>query len=255
MAQIPDINFPITYSLHEEYERIKINAQTLLNKYPDIYRVDDVKNRITFTTERIIPDVFNDRPRVMLLFSNPHPHSVHKKMFLSPNTKGRENLFWPTMEAAGWLPIPKEKRSPELLADICLKCNYDGPFDLIFYGYYSFPTSYPEEISKIFGKDYFDKNIDPQAFEEFQQTLLDQEIEAVITFNKGIYNHVSTDKTDRYIKDLVAGTLICSQIKNINRSIPVFLTFPTGWRYLADYMKLRTTSLELIKTTIIDKPL
>ena len=253
---MPDINFQITYSLYEEYECIKINAQSRLRKYleyPSIFTFDDVTNSITFTTERLLPDVFKGRSRVMLLFSNPHPHSVRQKMFLSPSTKGQENLFWRTMNAAGWLSIPKEKRTPEQLADICLKCNYDGRFDLIFYCYYAFPTNYPGEIRNIFENDYFNQIIEPKAIEEFQQTLLDQEVEAVVTFNKDIYNHVSTDKTDRYIKDLESGKLVCSLIKNINRDIPVFLTFPTGWRYHTDFMKLRTTSLELIKAAIIDK--
>jgi hypothetical protein len=72
----------------------------------------------------------------MLLFSNPHPHSVHQGMFLAPGIKGGEHPFWPVMEKAGWLPIAKENRNPKQLADICLKANYQGPFEFIFYWYH-----------------------------------------------------------------------------------------------------------------------
>jgi hypothetical protein len=96
----------------------------------------------------------------MLLFSNPHPLSVHHGMFLSPNSKGRENLFWPVMEDAGWLPIEKEYHNPKQLADICLKAKYPGPFELIFYCYYAFPSDFPEDIRRIFGREFYNQVIE-----------------------------------------------------------------------------------------------
>ena len=77
--------------------------------YPDLITFNDLDRSVTFSTERLIPTASTNRPRVMLLFSNPHPHSVHQGMFLSPNTKGRENLFWPVMGDAGWLPIAERE--------------------------------------------------------------------------------------------------------------------------------------------------
>jgi hypothetical protein len=136
---MPSIVFQRTYQLNEAYEGIRERATPLLGKYlgyPDLIRFCDSDRSVTFSTERLIPTAFTERPRVMLLFSNPHPYSVHQGMFLSRNTIGRENLFWPTMEDAGWLPIPKENRNPTQLADICLKANYRGPFEFIFYCFY-----------------------------------------------------------------------------------------------------------------------
>ena len=152
------INFQRTYLLGEAYESIKERAIQVLDKYlgyPDLITFNDLDRSVTFSTERLIPTASTNRPRVMLLFSNPHPHSVHQGMFLSPNTKGRENLFWPAMEDAGWLPIAEENRNPKQLADICLNAKYQGPFELIFYCYYAFPTDYPEDIRRIFGKEVF----------------------------------------------------------------------------------------------------
>ena len=84
--------------LNEAYESIKERAIQVLDKYleyPDLITFNDLDRSVTFSTERLIPTTSTNRPRVMLLFSNPHPYSVHQGMFLSPNTKGRENLFWP----------------------------------------------------------------------------------------------------------------------------------------------------------------
>ena len=145
------INFQRTYLLGKAYEVIKERANQVLGGYPgypDLITFNDPDRTVTFSTERLIPAFSTKRPRVMLLFSNPHPHSVHQGMFLSPNTKGRENLFWPTMRDAGWNTISKKNPDPKQLADICLKANYQGPFELIFYCYYAFPTYYPKEIKK-----------------------------------------------------------------------------------------------------------
>jgi len=186
----------------------------------------------------------------MLLFSNPHPHSIYQGMFLSPNTKGLENLFWPTMDDAGWLPIAKEDRSPKQLADICVEAKYRGPFELIFYCYYAFPTDYPEDIRRIFGREHFSQFIEPEAMDEFRKTIQETSVEAVVTFNKGIFNLVSEGQIERYVECLVKGELIQSQIKGIDRNVPTFLTFPTGWRYHRQYRQFRKASLDTIRTAI-----
>lgn len=251
MTQPPDINFQGSYQLGEEYENIKIRAKPLLNKYckyPGLITFNDSERTVTYFTERLIPNVFTEQPRIMLLFSNPHPYSIHQGMFLSPSTKGRENLFWTTMEAAGWLPIPKENRNPKQLADICIKAEYAGPFELIFYCYYSFPTDYPEHIRRIFGRQYFNQFIQPEASDEFRRTIQETPVQAVVTFNKGIFNLVSKDQVEHYIDRLIEGELIQSQIKGIDKNIPIFLTFPTGFIYHVKYKELRKASLDTIRT-------
>ena len=250
------INFQRTYLLSEAYESIKERATQVLHKYleyPDLITFNDVDRRVTFSTERLIPTASTNRPRVMLLFSNPHPHSIHQGMFLSPNTIGRENLFWPVMEDASWLPIAKGNRNPKQLADICLQAKYQGPFELIFYCYYAFPTDYPEDILKIFGMEYFNQIIEPEAMVEFRKAIQENSIEAVITFNKGIFNLLSENPVEQYIERLIKGELMRSQVKDIERSIPIFLTFPTGWRYHKDYRQLRKANLDRIRTAICSR--
>jgi len=218
--------------------------------YPNLITFNDLERSVTFSTERLIPTVSTNRPRVMLLFSNPHPHSVHQGMFLSPNTKGRENLFWSVMRDAGWLSITEEKYNPKQLADICVKAKYQGHFELIFYCYYAFPTNFPEDIRKIFGKEYFSQFIEPESNDEFRETIQDTFVDAVVTFNKGIFNLVSKDKIECYIERLIEGELIRSQVIGIDKHIPTFLTFPTGWHYHRQYREFRTASLDTIREAI-----
>lgn len=251
---MPGINFQKTYPMGEQYESVKERANRKLDKYPgylDLITFNDSNRSVTFSTERLIPTASTTRPRVMLLFSNPHLHSIYQGMFLSPNTRGRENPFWPVMENAGWLPIAKENRKPKQLAEICSKAEYQGPFELIFYCYYAFPTDFPEDIKLIFGREYFSEYIEPESDEEFMKTLRETSTKAVVTFNKGIFNLVSNDQIEQYVERLIGGDLIQSQIKGVDRYIPIYLTFPTGWRYRKQYMEIRKASLDTIKTAII----
>jgi hypothetical protein len=250
------INFQRTYHLGDAYESIKQRAFLKLEKYwgyPNLITLNDVQKSVAFTTERLIPSAATGRPRVMLLFSNPHPHSVHQGMFLSPNTIGRQNLFWPVMRDAGWLSIPEGNPDPEVLAEICVNVQYQGPFELIFYCFYAFPTDYPKDIRKIFGKDYFSQIIEPESRDEFRETIQNASVEAVVAFNKGIFNLVSEDRVERYIARLIGGELIQSQLKGADRTIPIFLTYPTGWRFHKQYRVLRQASLDKIKLAIIAK--
>ena len=182
------VNFQRTYNLGEAFDEIKNRAFQKLEKYWDysnLFTFNVIDSSVTFSTERIISANPQKRPRVMLLFSNPHPHSITQGMFLSPNTHGQENLFWPVMQAANWLSLPDHPESPTQRADRFIQGSYPSEFDLVFYCYFAFPTDYPEDISTIFGKEYFRKNIEPEAQEEFRNTLRNIEIEAVVTFNKG----------------------------------------------------------------------
>ncbi len=248
------INYQKTYLLSNAYESIKERAIKALDKYlgySDLIVFNDADRSITFSTEMLIPHTYTGRTRIMLLFSNPHPYSVHQGMFLSPNSNGQENLFWPVMEGAGWLPIPAGDRNPKLLADICLNMIYQGPFDFIFYCYYAFPTDFPEHIKRIFGRKYFSQFIEPEAADEFRKVVQEVGVDAVVTFNKGIFKLVSKDQVKQYIKRLIEGELIQGQIKDTNGDVPVFLTFPTGWRYRRQFREFRKASLEAIRTAII----
>ena len=248
------VNYYRTYQLNEIYEKVKAKSGEVLGNYlayPDLYRFNDEERSLTFKSERLIPQIYSGRPRVMLLFSNPHPHSVHQGMLLSPNTRGKENAFWETMRAAGWINFKEETSDPIKIAEKCFKVQYEGPFDFVFYPYYSFPTNYPQEIEEIFGSDTCRRVIGPEAQIEFMNVVSLIAVDAVVVFNKEIFNIVAEEKVDKPIKQLVNETLIISKLKNIEKRIPIYLTFPTGWHYHKDIKRLRKISLDLIKTAIL----
>lgn len=248
-----EINFQRSYHLLEEYENIKERAAQVLGKYAEdssLISFDDAEKRVIFTSERLVPINHSKRPSVMLLFSNPHPHSIKQGMFLSANTRNCENLFWPTMRNAGWFSIPEEKRNPEDLRDIMLRVEYPGSFALCFYCYYDFPTCYPDHIDRIFGKRFLSQTIEPEADSGFRKAIQERAIKAVVVFNKGIFNLVSNKKVDRYLDQLKKGGLVRDRVRAFDNDIPIFLTYPTGWRYDKEYKTLRKKSLEKIKAAI-----
>ena len=85
--ELTTINYQKTYSLGQDYKAIKDRAVKVLGAGSgDTVDFNDVSREVTFRSERLIPS-HKERPSVILLFSNPHPHSIRQGMFLSPNTK------------------------------------------------------------------------------------------------------------------------------------------------------------------------
>jgi hypothetical protein len=80
--------------------------------------------------------------------------------------------------------------------------------------------------------------------------VLEKAVDAIVTFNKGIFNLVSNDPIDTFIKRLEAGELINSKIKGIERPIPIFLTYPTGFIFLKEITQLKIDSLLAIRNAI-----
>lgn len=221
-----------------------------MNTSTDLISFDDFKKNVFFKSERLIPKKNSQRIRVMLLFSNPHPLSVKKGMFLSPNANNKENLFWPIMNDAGWFSIPNEKRTPEYLCKAFLGGKYQSPFEFIFYCYYLFPTDYPDHILKIFGTSFFQKVILPESETLFANTIKKSRVDAIVTFNKTIFNAVSEDRVNTFINRLNSGKIVYSKLKNVERETRIYLTYPTGWRYHKKYLNLRKRNLEKIKLSL-----
>jgi hypothetical protein len=86
---------------------------------------------------------------------------------------------------------------------------------------------------------------------EFRRTIQEENIDAVFFFNKGIFNLVSDANVNRYIERLINGELIESQIKVLDKTIPIFLTFPTGWRYHKKIKDLRLWNLDIIYSKFV----
>ena len=241
------IHFQTTYDISRQYDFIKSRALEILGDFytdSSIYFFNDEKKTLTFTSERLIPPVASDRMRILLLFSNPHPHLIQKGMFLSPSVKGRQSFFWKGMKDAGWFSLQEERPAPRRLAEIFLNLEYESPFELLFYCYFAFPTLYPDDIVKLSGRDYFKEVIEPEAREGFLKIMQQESPSSVVTFNKGVFNLVSAEPVGKYIAWLKAGEVIQSQVRDAEKEVPIYLTYPTGWRYDPEHREYHRKSLE-----------
>ncbi|OGP59753.1 MAG: hypothetical protein A2V67_03125 [Deltaproteobacteria bacterium RBG_13_61_14] len=249
------INFQRTYRLDQAYNQVKHQAAKFLKDYlhdPGLFIFDDLSTSVTFTSERLIPLRASGRPCVMLIFSNPHPHSIRQGMFLSPNRRNLPNSFWQTMSEAGWFNIYASNLAPAQLRDIFLRVEYDSPFELIFYCYYAFPSDFPEDLPKIFSQEFFRNVIELAAKKEFLKTLTREKVRAVVTFNKGVFNRIAKKKITRYLKILNDRGCIRSEIAELQGMVPIHLTYPTGWRYHRNARALKQDNLKQIKQMILD---
>jgi len=93
--------------------------------------------------------------------------------------------------------------------------------------------------------------IAPEARDGFQRIINQEAPAAVVTFNKGVFNVVSAEPVGKYIDRLKAGEVIRSEIKNAKCEIPIFLTFPTGWRYDKNHQEYRRMNLEKVKDLVL----
>jgi hypothetical protein len=95
------------------------------------------------------------------------------------------------------------------------------------------------------------EGIEPEAREGFVKMMQQESPAAVVTFNKSVFNLVSAEPVGKYIGRLKAGEVICSQVRDVEREVPIYLTYPTGWRYDSDFREFRKRSLELVKDLIL----
>lgn len=249
------VHFQSTYALSHQYDAIKSRAPEILGKFlvdNSVYDFKDQEKTLTYTSERLIRKIPSGRQRILLLFSNPHPHSIQQGMFLSPSVNGKLSFFWTSLQDAGWFKLPEENFEPKRLAEVFWNLEYESPFELLFYCYYSFPTRYPDHLPKLFGNDFFKNVMEPEAKQGFSKVIQDEQPSAVLSFNKTIFNLVSTDPVKKYIDRLKQGEVIQSILHGTEKKIPIFQTYPTGWIYDSDFRGYRRRSLEGIRIQISD---
>jgi len=240
----------------EQYQRIKKIAYALLSEYigdKKIIQFRDQDNSISFKTERIVPSMPDSRPRVLLLFSNPHPHSIHQGMFLSPAKNKKTHSFWKFMQQAGWFHIPNDNYAPMYLAELFTYSRHESEFNLFFKCFYEFPTQMPKELKEIFGNDRFEK-LTEDALHDLKGYVIRKRIKFILVFNGDIFQLLTGENTNGYTYRLNNGELIKSEFIGNNphafQPCPTFLTYPTGWHFHKDMKQLRHNSLVQIKEEI-----
>lgn len=139
--------------------------------------------RLHFLTESIQPKISSPaRPRVMLLFSNPHPESVKTGLFMSEK---RSRGFWEILYCSKQLGINHEFRwdtdNIREMVSLLFNGDYEGPL-LFFECLYPIPSNSPKDLRKLFrpGTGDFEHYLHRPSLERISAILTNHNIKVVL---------------------------------------------------------------------------
>lgn len=233
--------------LGSDYLRVKLIIQEKLREWSDLFAFDDSAHKIRYNTEGPLIPEDNSKIPVLILLSNPHPHSVKQGMFLSPNRMGRENPFWETLRSSGYFDY-----NGTIDATGMIKNKYYSPFKFFMAVLFPFPTEDPTHLIDIFGATEYRKMI-VVSKESIKKLIIDQNIANIICFGKTQYDIIinSRNRTDRYISILKEGNIIWDSVW-FSEKINAYLTYPTGWRFVKNFSILKSENLKAVFEKIIN---
>jgi len=235
-----------TLKLKTNYDDIKSNIQQKLQDYIDLYKFDDISRQIQYPTEGPLVPNNNGKIPILILLSNPHPHSVRQGMFLSPNRAGKENPFWNTLRGIGYF-----KHADQITPSLMIENRYDSPFRIFIAVLLSFPSNFPHELPEIFGMEEYRKMI-IAGKAKIEALLTEHDIKNVICFGKTQYDIMASFASpDQYTNILRQGNIIKSN-SSFSHSTSIFLTYPTGWRYDVDSQNMKCENLKQIMKIILN---
>lgn len=147
-----------------------------------------------FLSESIQPNIKSiDRPRVMLLFSNPHPDSVKTGLFMSEKISRK---FWDILFNIEQLNINHtfDWESGENIhntVSLLLNGDYGGPL-LFFECLYQIPSRSPKDLRKLFqpGSGDFEKYLHRPSIERISSILENKQINVVLVFTGETFEYV-----------------------------------------------------------------
>ncbi|OPY18447.1 MAG: hypothetical protein A4E74_00580 [Syntrophus sp. PtaB.Bin075] len=236
-----------TLIVKANYDSVKVKIQGKLHDYRDLFKFNDDTGQIRYPTEGPLIPHDNDRIPILILLSNPHPHSVRQGMFLSPNRIGNENPLWDTLRSTGYF-----NHTHRITPSLMIENKYDSPFRIFIAVLLSFPSNFPNELPEIFGREEYQKMI--IAGKARIETLLKKhDIKNVICFGKTQYEIMaSSSSPERYTNILRQGTIIRCSSSLSPHSISIFLTYPTGWRYDVNSRNIKVENLKKIMEIILN---
>jgi hypothetical protein len=224
----------------DNYHGIKMRIMDRLSEWSDLIAFDDLNHSISYETEAPLIPQDNSKTPVLILLSNPHPHSVKQGMYLSPNRSGRENPFWQTLRESGYFD-----HDDAVDQDVMVENNYRSPFRFFMAVLLSFPSEDPSHLKDIFGIYEYEKML-WEGREDLKELLIQNDIRHVVCFGKLQYDTVSTEKTPgQYTSILGQGGMISSRCTFCD-DVVVYLTYPTGWRFVRDHRILKSGRLRNI---------
>lgn len=213
-----------------------------------VYKLNPKDRSITFQSECLIPRNDKKRPRVLLLFSNAHPESIRNGMFHT--AEGGIAALWTDLCLASLFSGECSIiGNAEQLRGHCLRVEYEGPFAFGLACYWLFPTFDPSHLRALFRRA-----MEPPGFDQpkrrFDRLLREWKPKAVISFNKKVFEEFAGARTTGNIIERLRTDLIRYDYGLGDLAVPIFATYPAGWRFDADASRLRQESLKRIATAI-----
>lgn len=151
-------------------------------------------SRLYFLTESIHPKITNykKRPRMMLLFSNPYPDSVERRLFMS---EPRSRRFWDILRNSMQPKMNHEFRwdpsGIDETVSILSNGNYEGPL-MFFECLYQLPSRSPKDLKKLFDRNTndFQEYLHRPSLERICSIINEYNIKVILVFTGETYESI-----------------------------------------------------------------
>ncbi|MFC1953440.1 hypothetical protein ACFLWR_04850 [Chloroflexota bacterium] len=146
-----------------------------------------------FLTENIQPTSINSKkPKVMLLFSNPHPDSVQQGLFMSEShSRGFWKILSNCMQPKWNHEFQWNKSGISDTVSILISGKYESPL-MFFECLYQLPSESPEDLKRIFDRktDDFQIYLHKPNLKRISAIINMYNINVVLIFTQETYNSV-----------------------------------------------------------------
>ena len=183
--------------------RSKIKTDTKYEGLKNLCCFSPEKNELVYLSEKIHPNRSKHPKRipVMFLFSNPHPDSVARGLFLSGS---HSRTFWQRLSEIdkhylqfppGAVNLEHWDESIPRLGEIMLKGDYESPFLLYFHCLYPIPTSKPEDLRGLFkSAPHIWEEIEMSSNQELVKLTKGEEIKQIVVFSARVFRIITKTK-------------------------------------------------------------
>ena len=202
-----------------------------------IFRIDN--NRLTYSSEQLIPAKVDNRPPLLLVLGNPASHSIEAGMFFSFEKNRKEHRFWKDiLKLAGILDLNYDNKLSvsdlnELRKKQLLGLDYKSPFRIGLCVFISMPSASNGPWSGIAGVQ---KLIGAKAMKRLENEERKRVIETatkflspkgiVVSFQKNAWNGLKSDGDPDYSVDLARQAKLKGRLLGMP-NIPLFGVPPT----------------------------
>jgi hypothetical protein len=164
--------------------------------------------RLHFFTERIHPRIASsERPRVMLLFSNPHPDSVAQGLFMSEK---RSRGFWDILRSISCPGIKYDfcwdKHGIQETVSLLFSGDYGNRRSplLFFECLYQIPSRSPKDLKKMFEQsEDFDSCLRRPSLKRIGRIINRYDIETVLVFTRDTFESITNKRISKGSREIL----------------------------------------------------